>query len=92
MQSAKDKRSTWQREAAIQCLTGCLFGGSNTIVGHPFDTIKTKMQAQAGHMGSKGDGHGYIDSIKKVWLSEGPGGFYKGWMPPFIGSVIFRSA
>ena len=33
--------------------TGTLYGGTNVVVGHPTDTIKTKMQAQAGHFESK---------------------------------------
>ena len=45
-----EKRTTWYKEGAITALTGFLFGGSNTLVGHPFDTVKTKMQAQGGHM------------------------------------------
>ena len=80
------------KEIAIACLTGCIFGGSNTIIGHPFDTCKTKMQAQDSFMGSKTDGHGYIDTIKHLYKSEGPIGFYRGCIPPFFGSVIFRSA
>jgi len=38
-----EKRTDWKKEAAIQCFTGMIFGGTNTVVGHPFDTIKTKM-------------------------------------------------
>jgi len=87
-----EKRSHWQREAAIQCFTGCLYGASATIVGHPFDTIKTKMQAQSGFMGKEGVSMGYVQSVKAVWGAEGFSGFYKGWAPTIIGSVLFRSA
>ena len=90
-----EKRTTWYKEGAITIVTGFLYGGSNTIVGHPFDTVKTKMQAQVGHMGDKSTGikaPGYIETITKVYSSEGLVGFYRGWMPPFAGSVIFRSA
>jgi len=34
---------------------------------------------------------GYFESIKNVYLKEGPIGFYRGCIPPFFGSVIFRS-
>jgi hypothetical protein len=44
------KRGHWVKEGALTMLTGFLFGATNTIVGHPFDTVKTKMQAQAEHM------------------------------------------
>jgi len=33
-----------------------------------------------------------INTIKKVYAKEGPIGFYRGCVPPFFGSVIFRSA
>jgi solute carrier family 25 carnitine/acylcarnitine transporter 20/29 len=53
-----EKRQSWYKEGALSFTTGCLFGASNTIVGHPFDTVKTKMQAQTGHMaGTSGSGY-----------------------------------
>ena len=45
-----EKRSTWLKEGMISVFTGGLFGMTNTIVGHPLDTIKTKMIAQNQHM------------------------------------------
>lgn len=39
------KRTTWQKETAYTLCTGFLYGATNVIVGHPTDTIKTKMQA-----------------------------------------------
>ena len=40
-----EKRAAWYKEGAIAMITGFLYGGSSTVVGHPFDTVKTKMQA-----------------------------------------------
>ena len=40
-------------------------------------------------MGSK---TGYFQTIKNVFLKEGPIGFYRGWIPPFWGSIVYRSA
>ena len=34
---------------AISTAVGGFYGATNTIVGHPFDTVKTKMQAQSGY-------------------------------------------
>ena len=34
---------------------------------------------------------GYIQTIKNVYNKEGPVGFYRGWLPPFMGSVVYRS-
>lgn len=41
-----------------------LFGGMNTIVGHPMDTVKTKMQAQTEML----SGHsGVMGTIKRIY-------------------------
>ena len=87
MQTENRSKNRW-KETGIAILTGALYGGWNTIVGHPFDTIKTKMQTEATHMGSKVS---YIDSVKMLWKQQGFVGFYRGWCPPFFGSVIYRS-
>ena len=65
---------------------GVLFGATTVVVGHPFDTIKTRMQAQAkySHMTARSAA---IDILK----TQGVRGFYSGFIPPFIGSSIFRS-
>ena len=43
--SHNEKRTVWYKEALYSLITGFLYGGTNTISGHPFDTVKTKMQA-----------------------------------------------
>ncbi len=35
---------------------------------------------------------GYLQTIKNVAMKEGPLGFYRGCIPPFWGSIIYRSA
>jgi len=40
------KRAEWYKEGFFSLLTGFMFGATNAVVGHPFDTIKTKMQAE----------------------------------------------
>ena len=86
--SHNEKRSDWKREWLCATLSGFLFGGTCTIVGHPFDTVKTKMQVQSGHTGL---GISYSESVKQVMRQEGPLGFYRGGWPPFFGSVLYRS-
>ena len=82
------KRTDWKREGLYSLITGFLFGGTNTLVGHPFDTIKTKMQAQTEFLSNK---QGMVSIIKQVYKKEGPIGFYRGCVPPFFGSIIYRS-
>jgi solute carrier family 25 carnitine/acylcarnitine transporter 20/29 len=81
------KRAEWYKEGLYSLICGLLFGATNAIVGHPFDTIKTKMQAQHDFIGKMG----YLDSIKMVYNKYGPIGFYRGFIPPIIGSTIYRS-
>jgi solute carrier family 25 carnitine/acylcarnitine transporter 20/29 len=82
-----EKRTHWYKEGLYSLLTGFLFGATNSFVGHPFDTIKTKMQAQGDFLGSQG----YIESVKMVYRSDGLKGFYRGVVPPLMGGVIYRS-
>ena len=80
------------KEGLLTTLTGTLYGVTNVVVGHPFDTIKTKMQAQTSHMVSQGKGPSYLDCIHKTFYEEGGfRAFYKGSIPPMWGSMLFRS-
>mmetsp|Transcript_20951 Transcript_20951/g.64477 ORF Transcript_20951/g.64477 Transcript_20951/m.64477 type:complete len:275 (+) Transcript_20951:426-1250(+) len=74
------------REFALALGTGALYGATNTVVGHPFDTVKTKMQAQAGFTG------GATATAKRIFATDGFAGFYRGCLPPMWGSAVYRSA
>ena len=39
---------------------------------------------------SSAKGPGVVDTIKKIYTSEGPFGFYRGCIPPMIGGAFFR--
>ncbi|CAE8584241.1 unnamed protein product [Polarella glacialis] len=83
-----ERRSSWYREGGIALGTGILYGATNAIVGHPMDTVKAKMQAQAGFMGADA---GMLGVIRKVWRTEGFLGFFRGVVPPLMGSSVYRS-
>lgn len=53
-------------------LVGVLYGTTSVAVGHPFDTIKTKMQAQHGF-----ENEGMIRSFAKTVRSQGIKGLYR---------------
>ncbi|PRP77869.1 hypothetical protein PROFUN_08543 [Planoprotostelium fungivorum] len=82
-----EKRGHWLKEGAIGLFTGVLYGFTSVAVGHPFDTIKTKMQAQHGHV----EGGGMIASFRKTIRAEGIRGVYRGALPPLLGSGLYRS-
>ncbi|KAK2567275.1 Acyl-coenzyme A diphosphatase NUDT19 [Acropora cervicornis] len=65
---------------------GVLYGTTSVAVGHPFDTIKTKMQAQKGF-----EHEGMIRTFARTVKAQGIRGLYKGSIPPLWGSGIYRS-
>ncbi|CAK8985624.1 unnamed protein product [Durusdinium trenchii] len=83
-------RTVWYKEGAIALGTGILYGATNALVGHPMDTIKAKMQAQVGFM--TGQDMGMLGVCRKVWQTEGVRGFFRGVLPPLMGSSAYRSA
>lgn len=70
--------------AGLGC--GLMFGVTSAIIGQPFDSVKTKMQAQKAYMEG-----GMIHTFKKVIKTEGVIGLYRGILPPLLGSSLFRS-
>ena len=51
---------------------GVLYGTTSVAVGHPFDTIKTKMQAQRGF-----ESEGMVRSFVKTVKTRGIRGLYR---------------
>ena len=84
-----EKRGDWKKEALMTTVSGCFFGGTNTIVGQPLDTVKTRMQTQCEIMSKNNK---LMHFIGEMWSKEGLSSFYKGWGPNFCGSVLYRSA
>ncbi|EDO31843.1 predicted protein [Nematostella vectensis] len=81
-----EKRIGWLQEGMIGLGVGVLYGTTSVAVGHPFDTIKTKMQAQAGFEKTS-----MIKSFIKTVKTQGIRGLYRGCVPPLWGSGIYRS-
>jgi len=81
-----EERGSWVKEGAIGLSVGILYGTSSIMVGHPLDTIKTKMQAQAGF-----ETTGMFKTISTTFKTQGVKGFYRGCIPPLWGSGIYRS-
>ena len=65
---------------------GVLYGTTSVCVGHPFDTVKTKMQAQSGF-----ESRNMIKTFTTTVKEQGIRGLYRGCLPPLFGSGIFRS-
>ena len=52
---------------------GCIAGGIGSIVGNPFDVVKTRLMAMEGKTEIP-----FIKIFQSIYSSEGLGGFYKG--------------
>ena len=64
----------------------CLLFLQSPLVGHPIDTVKTKMQAQSGYLqGST------VSVLRNTIKNEGIMALWRGITPPLAGSIIFRS-
>ncbi|XP_067677827.1 mitochondrial substrate carrier family protein S-like [Haliotis asinina] len=81
-----EERAGWIKEGAIGLGVGVLYGVTNVCVGHPFDTLKTKMQAQVGFEKTN-----MIQTFLQTLKTQGVRGLYRGCIPPLWGSGIYRS-
>ncbi|PRP89157.1 mitochondrial carrier protein [Planoprotostelium fungivorum] len=72
---------------ARDIFAGTMSGIAVTIVGHPFDTLKVRLQTQP----SPPLYSGVVDCFKKTIKWEGPLGLYKGIASPITGQVFFRA-
>ncbi|KAG1662642.1 hypothetical protein FOA52_009627 [Chlamydomonas sp. UWO 241] len=74
---------------AKDIVAGTCGGISVTLVGHPFDTLKVRLQSQPM---DKPIYTGVVDCFKKTVQGEGVGGLYKGVMSPLAGQMFFRAS
>lgn len=73
------------QEALLGLVSGAVFGLVSPIVGHPLDCVKTKLQAEAAFKNAT-----FRQVVRTVWKQEGVRGFYRGFLPPLVGSVAYR--
>jgi solute carrier family 25 carnitine/acylcarnitine transporter 20/29 len=73
------------KEAFYGLAGGLVFGLVSPIVGHPLDTCKTLMQADPAYRNS-----GFLETVRRVHQTEGIRGFYRGFIPPLFGSMLYR--
>lgn len=70
-------------------VAGTCGGISVTLVGHPFDTLKVRLQTQSV---TNPIYSGVIDCARKTVQWEGLGGLYKGVTSPLMGQMFFRAS
>lgn len=74
---------------ALDFVAGCLGGLSGIVVGHPFDTVKVRLQTQVTKRYS-----GTVNCFAQIVKQETVFGLYKGMLSPmagigFINAIIF---
>ncbi|PUZ39980.1 hypothetical protein GQ55_9G387400 [Panicum hallii var. hallii] len=70
-------------DAAKDLAAGTVGGAAQLVVGHPFDTIKVKLQSQpTPPPGQPPRYAGAADAVRQTLAAEGPRGLYKGMGAP----------
>lgn len=87
MSAQKPEPSAFQ-EAMKDIVGGTIGGIGITLVGHPFDTLKVRLQTQSA---TNPIYSGLGDCVRKTYQSEGFPGFYKGVMSPLTGQMFFNA-
>lgn len=78
-----EKKSLIPR-GVIDTLSGTVGGWALVLVGHPFDTIKVRLQTSSQYSGM-------VDCIKQTVAKEGVKGLYKGMISPLTGITFVNS-
>ncbi|KAM7289091.1 mitochondrial basic amino acids transporter [Ixodes scapularis] len=73
---------------ALDFVAGCLGGCAGVIVGHPFDTIKVRLQTQDG---SSPKYRGSIDCFKSIIRTEKVQGLFRGMTSPMAGVAVVNA-
>ena len=69
----------------VDYVAGIAGGVAVVLVGHPFDTTKTRLQtAPAGFYSSS------ADCVRKTFHGEGIAGFYSGIQSPLLGKYYMQ--
>ncbi|XVE57451.1 hypothetical protein DITRI_Ditri04bG0091700 [Diplodiscus trichospermus] len=79
-------------DVAKDLASGTVGGAAQLLVGHPFDTIKVKLQSQPAPLpGQPPKYAGAMDAVKKTLAAEGPRGLYKGMGAPLATVAAFNA-
>ena len=82
------KERTGAQKIFVDIIAGTIAGINVTLVGHPFDTLKVRLQTQPF---DKPIYNGLVDCFKKTIKWEGVSGLYKGMSSPLFGQMFFRA-
>ncbi|KAH9606504.1 hypothetical protein KSS87_013702 [Heliosperma pusillum] len=79
-------------DVAKDLTAGTIGGVAQLVVGHPFDTIKVKLQSQPTPLpGQTLKYKGAMDAVRQTIAAEGPRGLYKGLGAPLATVAVFNA-
>ncbi|CAJ2636345.1 unnamed protein product [Trifolium pratense] len=79
-------------DVAKDLTAGTVGGAAQLICGHPFDTIKVKLQSQPTPLpGQPPKYAGAFDAVRQTIAAEGPRGLYKGMGAPLATVAAFNA-
>ncbi|KAL6906344.1 hypothetical protein ACP4OV_003945 [Aristida adscensionis] len=79
-------------DVAKDLTAGTVGGAAQLVVGHPFDTIKVKLQSQpTPPPGQPPRFAGAVDAVRQTVAVEGPRGLYKGMGAPLATVAAFNA-
>ena len=81
-----EKRASPAREFQIAVIAGGVYGAAHTVSGHPLDNVKARMQLDPSFQTL-----GPLGATRELWAREGARGFFRGCVPPLVGSITYRS-
>ena len=82
----RDTPVSTNRAAYNGFIAGIFSGMAKLAVGHPFDTIKVRLQTTPAARFT-----GPVDCVRQTFRAEGVRGFYKGATPPLVGWMFMDS-
>jgi len=72
-------------------MSGGAAGATSLCVVYPLDFARTRLAADVGS-GKQREFSGLVDCLKKVALSDGPQGLYRGFGISVVGIIAYRAA
>ncbi|KAK9667840.1 hypothetical protein RND81_13G014700 [Saponaria officinalis] len=79
-------------DVAKDLAAGTVGGVAQLVVGHPFDTIKVKLQSQPTPLpGQIPKYRGAVDAVRQTIAAEGARGLYKGMGAPLATVAVFNA-